>query len=198
MRIPAAMIVEPGQCRIDDGIGRALRAGLSNARAPVLERYVVVVFVEALIQPIAFIEYEGGNERGGGVPFLFQPLGQCVVLFIQAIKPVVAHAEARRVAARENRGVGRQRERNTRDRVGHAHTAGGQRVQVRCFSGLVAVAPDAVGPRRIERDQDDIAAARGAGFDRECFGAHGVGGAAHELVPDRRKRDDHDESDEDA
>ncbi len=143
--------------------GRGRRFGLplldlGARRAPRAE--VIVVDPEALVQPVPARQHHRRDHGGGVVTALRQELGQRRHAGREDEGAVVAHAVARREEPGEDRGVRRQGDRGRAVAALEAHSAAGQRVQVRRRRMRPAGAPQMVGTRRVEGEENDVGAAR--------------------------------------
>ena len=153
--------VDPGEERPAAVLGqpvRRVRGGLrprplAAPRAGVVVPQVVVEQLEPLPQPEQARGGERGDEGRGRPAAPAQLLGQRGDVVRQPEAGVVAHAVRRRVEPREDRGVGRRRQRDGGPGARHARPLRGQRVQVRRGHRGGAVARDVVGAQRVERDQ---------------------------------------------
>ena len=90
-RASRAPALEPGERGIRHVVGRALdRAGRERGAAARL--HAIVVDVESLVEAVARVEDEGGDESGGLVPAAPQALGQRRLPGPQAVLGVEPHA----------------------------------------------------------------------------------------------------------
>ena len=97
-----------------------------------------------------------GDEAAGAVAGLAEVLGHAAHALGQDEGAVVAHAVAERRAARQDRGVRRRGERGVGDGGREADAPGRQAVERRRDGRCVAVAAEAVGAKRVDRDQQDV------------------------------------------
>ena len=117
---------------------------------------VVEVGLKALRDPPLVIEYVGADEPAGGEAARLQPLGHRRLAVVEEEPSVVAHAVPRRELSREDRRVRRQRQRRRRDGLLEEHTFARQPIEVGRFDRAEPVGMDAVGARRVERDQQQV------------------------------------------
>ena len=139
---------------------------------------VVEVAREALVDPPARVEHEGGHEPARPVAACRERLGERRLLGSQVVAAVVAHAVARRERPGEERGVGRQRERHDRRRALEAQAARGEAVEPGRARRGVTVAADVVGPCRVDRHDEEVgrsAAEPGRGHTRAAQPENGNG-----------------------
>ncbi len=151
-----------------------------------LER--VVVDVEAPADAEPGVDREGRDESRRGESSGFQDLGQRPP-FRREVVAVVADAVGRRVDARQDRAVRRQGQRGRAVDPGEADALAGQAVEVGCRGLRVAVAAEAVGPGRVERDQENVVFRRGARPEWPAALAAGEARAQETQGEDRRPRE---------
>ena len=134
-------------------------------------RQVVAVDVEPAVQAELVIEGKRGDE-GGRPEAAGSQLGGQRRHGRRDAHAVVARAVAWRVAAREQRGVRRKRDRRGRVGALEQRTAGRQAVERRRPCARVTVRADMIGSQRIDGDQDQIAR-RGLRRGRAAGQRHG-------------------------
>ena len=105
-------------------------------------------------------QHERRHDAAGGVAAIAQHLRQQPLAGFDGEPDVVAHAGFERQAAREQRGVRRQRLRRVRVRALEDHAVGGERVDRGRPHVLVSVGGQMIGPQRVDRNDDDRAADR--------------------------------------
>src|SRR5713226_7124777 len=92
-----------------------------------------------------------------------------------------------RIGPGQQSGVRRRGQRNLRIRSRKHHALLGQRIKVGCQATLGAKKPHAIGPRRVEGDQDDV---RGRWILRgSSLGGFREGGSAHKVRQKQTKKD---------
>ena len=155
-------LVQPAGEDLVDLLGLPFRVQRLERRA-FLE--VVIVDVESLVQPEAGIHGKGSDESRRRVAPVFKDLGQGRLVGRERVAPVIADAVNVRIGSRQDRGVGGKRQRDGGVGLDEAHAAGGQGVQVRGLGARVPVAPEPVGPRRVQSDQQNVEAGFTPGLD---------------------------------
>ena len=151
--------VEPRKRAIGDLVRRPL-----DARRGLPLRLVEIEVVDIRVEPLRnappAIQDIGADEPAGPKPCRREPLGERRLTRVELEPAVVADAVLRRVLRREQRRVRRQRERHGGHRLLEDHTARGDAIEVRRLAVLRAVGAEAVGARRVERDQQQVEVAR--------------------------------------
>ncbi|MFO0980451.1 MAG: hypothetical protein U1E76_01690 [Planctomycetota bacterium] len=112
-----------------------------------------IVAVEALVETVARRERHARNHRAGAIAGSAQHVGDRGRAFLEPEDAVVAHAVRERPQRREDRRMARQRGGHLRDRVLEQHSGARHGIDVRGGRATIAVAPEMVGARRVERDQ---------------------------------------------
>ena len=140
------------------GVGGRAGVALDIRRAPpvVAAGQVVFVDVEAAIEPEATVERERRHEGRRAVAGLLEILGRRAECRRQDVAPIVAEPMSGRRAARENRRVGRPRQRDMRQGGRELNASLRQGVQIRRQRVGRAVAAEMVGAQRVYRHEQDI------------------------------------------
>ena len=149
------VLVQPG-CRVVDHFTRAARHVAERDRLVLRHVELVDVRVEPAVQPPFRVENEGAHERARLPASVLEDAGQRRVPAIEDVSPVVADAMLRGQQAGEDRGVRRQGQRRRGKRLLEQHPLGRQPIQVWRGGGAIAVRPEPIPPRRVERDEDDV------------------------------------------
>gem|GEM_PF-3800470 len=146
---------KPGQ----EGVGHLVRPPLGPER---LEHLVVaelvVIEVESLVQAEPGVDVERGDDGRRPVSFFLETLGQGDGLRTQVIRTVVADLVVKGISPGQDRGVGGKGQGRRAVGVGEPHASGGQGVDHRGFRLGPAVGADAIGPGRVQGDQEDVQA----------------------------------------
>jgi hypothetical protein len=150
--------LEPGDGRVDDPIGGALREPELTCGAA--RSHAIFVVVESPSEPVLPIEHHRPDEGGRRKTALAQPFRERGDLLAEAEGRVVAHAVAGRIETRHERDMRRQGEGCRRDRGLEAHAALGERVDRRGVDPPPSVAPEMIGTKRVDRDEDHALHAR--------------------------------------
>jgi hypothetical protein len=116
----------------------------------------IVIVGEAARQPELAVEHERADECRRVVAAGGQRLGHRRDIRRQHEVAVVAHAMAERLEAGQEAGMGWQGERHWRQRAFESNAVASQPVEVVGRSAGIAVAAQPIGPRRVERDQQDV------------------------------------------
>ncbi len=149
------MLVEPGQRLVDDLVTPPADVGQRHRR--VLRKVEVVeVAIEALVESPFRVEDVGSDECAGRPAAPLEQRGEGEARGVEDEAAVVAHAVRRRNGTREDRRVGRQRQRHRGHRLVEAYAPGCQRVEIGRHPLGLAVAAELVGPRRVERENEDV------------------------------------------
>ena len=115
----------------------------------------VVVDVEPPREAEAAIQHVGADERGGRVAACLQERGQGLPILGEHVGAVVVHAVVRRLEAAQDRRVGRQRQRDRRQRLLEHRALRGEGVDVRRQARGPAVGADPVRAQRVDGDEED-------------------------------------------
>ena len=138
-------------------------------------RKVVVVAIESAPEPAAPFQHDGGNERSGPKAGALQDLRQQRRRWEIRRREVVADAKLPRQQPRQDRRVGRTRQRHMGHRVRRIRPCARDAID----SGrqtAAAVNADAIGSQRVDGDKDEVP--RGDRLWRFRTGARGAGGRA--------------------
>ena len=146
---------QPGQRVVDDLAARTLRRVEPGGHFKTRQIEVVVVVVESLRDAPPVVEDVGADESAGAIAACLQHFGQRRDLVADVEAAVVAHAMEGRERAGQQRRVRRQRQRRDRFGLLEAQAPGGEGVDHGSGRGPVAVAPDVVGPQRVDAHQQD-------------------------------------------
>ena len=131
-------LVHPGERRVHYLISRTLHAVEADA-LEFAEVEVVVVPVEALIEPPARVHHEGGHESAGAVSGIAQHFGERLGVFWNVVAAVVPDPVEHRVGPGEHGGVGGQGEGNRGGRLLEEHALGGDPAESGRLDAVVAV-----------------------------------------------------------
>ena len=137
--------IHPGERRVHYLISRTLHAVEADA-LELAEVEVVVVPVEALIEPPARVHHEGGHEPARAVSGIAQHFGERLGVFWHVVAAVVPDPVEHRVGPGEHGGVGGQGERNRGGRLLEEHAFGSYSSESGRFDAVVAVLAEV--PRR--------------------------------------------------
>ncbi len=148
-----ALLPEPGRGRGVDIVRLAFDEGQIARGIPAA--VMIVIDLEAAVEPEARIEGERPDERPRAVASLPQDLGQRPASGLQALA-VVARPVRRRIRPGHDRGVGRQGQRGRRERPGKKRPAPGQAVDMGRFDAPIPVSAEMIGPKRVDRDEEDV------------------------------------------
>jgi hypothetical protein len=142
----------------DGARGGALRGPLADHEQLrlVLGPEVVVVGVEALVEPVPAREHRGRDEGAGRVADVAEAFGERHRVGRERIVPVVANPVRLREQAGEDGRVRRQRDRRARDGVGAAHALAGQAIHRGRDREAEAVASHTVDAQGVDRDDEDV------------------------------------------
>ena len=133
---------------------------------PALLAVPIVVHVEAARETEARVEDERPDKRAGAVPGGFQHGREGRKRRPEPEQSIRAHAVHRRRNGGENRRVGRQRQRRGRVRPRQRNPVRGEPIERRGQPRRSAECSDTVAAKRVNRDQQNIAAGARAGPDR--------------------------------
>ncbi len=130
---------------------------------------VVVIAVEALVEPETAVEHDRGDESLGVEADGLQAFGEGHRSGAQGVGAVVANPVRGWKEPRQDRRVGGQSNRCGRHRVAAAHAGGCQAVEIGRARRSVAVAAQPVGSQGIDGDEQDVVGNRcGAGGEERC------------------------------
>jgi len=180
------------------GAQHLVRRTLREMKAGVGARAIaIVVLVEAAIEAEPPIEHEGADKRPGAIAGLPQPFGQGRRLGSQSKRAVVADPVMRRNEAGQDARVRRQRDRRVGPHVREAHAARGKGVERGREASRASVGANPIGAQRVDRDQQDVCAAkleprrRGSRLGREPDRAGRCQDAADDQDGARRRASHH-------
>jgi hypothetical protein len=149
------LLLEPAQGLVHDLVAGLLdRAEVELLIFLQIERIVVVP--EPLVQAPAPVEDEGRDESPGTVPPSREDLGQGRLLLADGGVPVDPDAVIGRVHPRHDRGVRGKGQGRGRGALLEEDAAAGQGIQRGRLDPGIAVAGQAVGPCRVQGDDDDV------------------------------------------
>ena len=109
-----------------------------------------------MVEVVAPVQDQGRHERVRGVSLIAKALGERDRLLTERVGAVVPNTMRGRVEAREDRSVRRHRDGSRGDGVGCTQPLGCQLVDVRRPGKVEPVTANVVGPRRVDRDDQDV------------------------------------------
>lgn len=149
---------EPGERPVHHVAPRPLR--LQGDAGVGIAGDLVVIHLEALVEPEAAVEHEGADEGARAVPLLGKHGRQGALVRRVGAEAVVAQPMVGRQQAGEDAGVGRQGQRHLGRRAGEADALGRQAVQPGGYGVAVSIAAQVVGPYRVQGHQDEVGVPR--------------------------------------
>jgi hypothetical protein len=114
------------------------------------------VAIEPLLQADVPREDVRPDRRGGRIPLRLQVLRERRRRVKELEAAVVPHAVRRRVEAGEDRHMRRKRQWGDGDRLGEDRALARELIDAGCPGEGIAVAPEVVGPGRLQRDEDEV------------------------------------------
>ena len=151
----ARHLVEPG-LGLPDRLRPPTLDGRQIQHARILDLELVVVAVEAPVDPPPPVQDEGADEASGAAARGGEILGQRRQPLVQRIADVLADTVNRGVDAGHDRAVRGESEGHRRHRVLEQDALAREPVEMRRLDLCVAVAAQTVGAQRIDRHQDDV------------------------------------------
>ena len=158
-----------------------LGAALDDIQVRGATEHAIVVDVEPSVQPEARVEDERAHECGGAVAGAFER--RCERRRVaESESAVVAHGVVQWIARRHQARVRRQRERNVRVRPIEPQPGPRESIDGGREPAVAAVRADAICAKRVDRDEQDVGAAKHPRRQRLRLSGHM---AAREPHPDR-------------
>ena len=119
---------------------------------------IVVINIETAIESELAVEYERGDECAGVVSLVREYFRQSGDVDAEPFTAVATNPGLGRIQPGQQTCMGRQGQRGNGAGAFAQDSGPCQGVENRRATSLIAIAPDPIGPRRIERDQQNVGA----------------------------------------